>query len=120
MNRERAEYWIARSRRATTTEGRQRKTRSPAHPGDQRVRNLEIGIDVLHVVVLIQEIDQLQQLLAGLVIHRQGIVRFPGQRRLAGFAEFSLQRLGHFAKRLRRSEERRVGKECRSRWSPYH
>ena len=25
-----------------------------------------------------------------------------------------------FAKELRRSEERRVGKECRSRWSPYH
>src|SRR5258706_5195979 len=24
------------------------------------------------------------------------------------------------AKRLHRSEERRVGKECRSRWSPYH
>ena len=23
-------------------------------------------------------------------------------------------------KKLRRSEERRVGKECRSRWSPYH
>ena len=23
-------------------------------------------------------------------------------------------------KRKRRSEERRVGKECRSRWSPYH
>jgi len=22
--------------------------------------------------------------------------------------------------RLERSEERRVGKECRSRWSPYH
>ena len=22
--------------------------------------------------------------------------------------------------KLRRSEERRVGKECRSRWSPYH
>ena len=22
--------------------------------------------------------------------------------------------------RLHRSEERRVGKECRSRWSPYH
>ena len=26
----------------------------------------------------------------------------------------------HAAKRLKRSEERRVGKECRSRWSPYH
>ena len=24
------------------------------------------------------------------------------------------------AERMRRSEERRVGKECRSRWSPYH
>ena len=23
-------------------------------------------------------------------------------------------------RQLRRSEERRVGKECRSRWSPYH
>jgi len=25
-----------------------------------------------------------------------------------------------FAARTSRSEERRVGKECRSRWSPYH
>ena len=25
-----------------------------------------------------------------------------------------------FIKKLMRSEERRVGKECRSRWSPYH
>ena len=25
-----------------------------------------------------------------------------------------------FVKHLGRSEERRVGKECRSRWSPYH
>ena len=24
------------------------------------------------------------------------------------------------ARNLERSEERRVGKECRSRWSPYH
>src|SRR5258707_4929165 len=26
----------------------------------------------------------------------------------------------HFASLFARSEERRVGKECRSRWSPYH
>ena len=26
----------------------------------------------------------------------------------------------HFADETFRSEERRVGKECRSRWSPYH
>ena len=31
---------------------------------------------------------------------------------------FSLR--GHPQGRLERSEERRVGKECRSRWSPYH
>ena len=28
--------------------------------------------------------------------------------------------LGELKKRHERSEERRVGKECRSRWSPYH
>src|ERR1035437_2450093 len=27
---------------------------------------------------------------------------------------------GQMESRLMRSEERRVGKECRSRWSPYH
>src|SRR2546430_17340384 len=34
------------------------------------------------------------------------------------FAEALLLRLGHAYQE--RSEERRVGKECRSRWSPYH
>ena len=29
-------------------------------------------------------------------------------------------KLGEFSPTHRRSEERRVGKECRSRWSPYH
>ena len=28
--------------------------------------------------------------------------------------------VGPLLKELGRSEERRVGKECRSRWSPYH
>ena len=27
---------------------------------------------------------------------------------------------GHATVHMERSEERRVGKECRSRWSPYH
>src|SRR2546430_8959496 len=30
------------------------------------------------------------------------------------------KRLGVSKQKMRRSEERRVGKECRSRWSPYH
>ena len=28
--------------------------------------------------------------------------------------------VGAFPSAMQRSEERRVGKECRSRWSPYH
>src|SRR5256885_9114578 len=28
--------------------------------------------------------------------------------------------IGYMAQGIDRSEERRVGKECRSRWSPYH
>ena len=35
-----------------------------------------------------------------------------------GIAPSSARRQG--AARAERSEERRVGKECRSRWSPYH
>ena len=30
------------------------------------------------------------------------------------------KRSAAFTKIAKRSEERRVGKECRSRWSPYH
>src|SRR5688572_23090264 len=30
------------------------------------------------------------------------------------------ERIGNADRRAGRSEERRVGKECRSRWSPYH
>src|SRR3989441_9780498 len=31
-----------------------------------------------------------------------------------------LERIREYTRHLARSEERRVGKECRSRWSPYH
>ena len=37
--------------------------------------------------------------------------KYDGTRHNAGFAALDA---------LARSEERRVGKECRSRWSPYH
>src|SRR2546425_12419752 len=40
-------------------------------------------------------------------------------RNLPGFVAEAL-RLENDAERALRSEERRVGKECRSRWSPYH
>ena len=37
-----------------------------------------------------------------------------------GFVFFVLRRHLHITFAYARSEERRVGKECRSRWSPYH
>src|SRR5256885_7643115 len=49
-------------------------------------------------------------LLIGLGLHASGLVKSP---LLVGIA-LSATSLGI------RSEERRVGKECRSRWSPYH
>ena len=36
------------------------------------------------------------------------------------FVEITTNRIGARYIEFRRSEERRVGKECRSRWSPYH
>src|SRR3712207_9194700 len=40
---------------------------------------------------------------------------------LGGFLEASHMHVSFLAKKANlRSEERRVGKECRSRWSPYH
>ena len=36
------------------------------------------------------------------------------------FDECHRSQFGDMHKRIVRSEERRVGKECRSRWSPYH
>src|SRR2546426_12728429 len=42
------------------------------------------------------------------------------QADLLGFLEGKRSPSGHELEGARRSEERRVGKECRSRWSAYH
>src|SRR5438309_11008431 len=39
---------------------------------------------------------------------------------MAVFISMRCTLCGHFLQVALRSEERRVGKECRSRWSPYH
>ena len=41
-------------------------------------------------------------------------------KRLSDIFGYSLFDEGGIEARICRSEERRVGKECRSRWSPYH
>src|SRR5260370_32178982 len=58
------------------------------------------------------------------IARREGIFRQP--LRETGLASTALAHEEDFGVRVldltrrRRSEERRVGKECRSRWSPYH
>ena len=42
------------------------------------------------------------------------------QGSVTGWVRLKAALLGYFKPADYRSEERRVGKECRSRWSPYH
>ena len=46
-----------------------------------------------------------------LKVHKPEKIGIPGDARVLLFNDGEI---------LTRSEERRVGKECRSRWSPYH
>src|SRR3712207_7808299 len=69
---------------------------------------LELGALVLQEQALVALLERLVAALEGLVVR----VVHPGRHHRAHL----LGELGH----PRRSEERRVGKECRSRWSPYH
>src|SRR3712207_7044488 len=48
------------------------------------------------------------------LLHARGALEGVDVALIAGKSE------AEAARALRRSEERRVGKECRSRWSPYH
>src|SRR2546430_12130599 len=56
------------------------------------------------------------------ILHAQGRRVALLRRRLlwAGHAHGRRRERAVAAQVVRRSEERRVGKECRSRWSPYH
>ena len=68
---------------------------------------------------------------SGLLVPSNGSIRFKGQP-IHGADSDAIVRMGiaHYPEERKiwpemtvhehRSEERRVGKECRSRWSPYH
>ena len=51
------------------------------------------------------------------------ILILPVHSQNINFIKGKLEEIGipkEYSKNIYRSEERRVGKECRSRWSPYH
>src|SRR5258708_1952357 len=79
--------------------------------GAQRLRGCQTASD--EVFVLFEEAHGLGQRIAA-----ERVAQFARAHHLdhAGLAVVHLQVDGL----LQRSEERRVGKECRSRWSPYH
>src|ERR1043166_2325174 len=52
--------------------------------------------------------------------HRRGAETWPDRTTVRGFVAEADARVIETLKSRDRSEERRVGKECRSRWSPYH
>ena len=63
----------------------------------------EVGLKPEHVRVVARTRDWLRYEVPDRFIRRDARGRYRGQKQI-----------------LTRSEERRVGKECRSRWSPYH
>ena len=52
-----------------------------------------------------------------LTCQRAGLLRV---QQVADFLNKTPNQIQHMRRKAERSEERRVGKECRSRWSPYH
>src|SRR5258708_35596811 len=54
------------------------------------------------------------------VLYGHAIFRTGNRVAIENLPEGTEVALGDPEKALQRSEERRVGKECRSRWSPYH
>src|SRR5271166_788706 len=88
----------------TELAGRRRRAALSLHPRDQCVGNLEVGGDVLDVVVVLELADQSQDLLARLVVDRNRVLRPPDERRLARFAVPSLERLLRLGQRLDRGD----------------
>ena len=76
----------------------------------ERIKNIDIWTFVSIGLLLLFGLFLCYPLLK---IVRQAFFSSEGNFTFANFLQF-------FSQKRSRSEERRVGKECRSRWSPYH
>src|SRR5574337_166880 len=77
---------------------------------------LQSGVPVLNAVSIVKETVTNRVIAGAMSRLQEGVKRGEGisgpVRATGAFPSFSIH--------MTRSEERRVGKECRSRWSPYH
>ena len=67
----------------------------------------------------LREVPAEAELKSHILLLRAGMIRKLASG-VYGFMPMGLKALKKIEKITTRSEERRVGKECRSRWSPYH
>src|SRR2546422_5418888 len=91
----------------------------------QWLQQMEPILETLNDGVVIGDADSGQFLFVNTVFEEMtGILRgaiIGRDARQLNLGAEDYARLQAFRKKIReRSEERRVGKECRSRWSPYH
>src|SRR2546430_15161744 len=81
----------------------------------------DVAVNYVSNEVAAQEVfDQIAKLGRRGVLARADVGDYPDTYRMA---QQVLKEFGHLdilVNNAGRSEERRVGKECRSRWSPYH
>ena len=59
-------------------------------------------------------------IISGALMSVQGVFNTTATKSSSIWVAASFVQITAFATCVLRSEERRVGKECRSRWSPYH
>ena len=90
----------------------------------ERNRYFETIEDLLHRLEITQKenIHQAAELIANSIMAGGILQSFGSGHSYAAAIEVAGRAGGLFAAKVikDRSEERRVGKECRSRWSPYH
>ena len=68
---------------------------------------------------ILEKLDRIEKLITGK--HKDKYLNLKEVIELTGLSDSTIRRAVRVGSlKCRRSEERRVGKECRSRWSPYH
>ena len=84
-------------------------------------KNSRIDLKELAVILGVEEIDVVNEIAA---LEAEGVIC--GYHTLINWEKTDIEKVSALIEvrvtpqRGQRSEERRVGKECRSRWSPYH